>query len=149
MACELQQVKVVQWLLQNGIIVNAKDEKGNTALFSLIRNPVDENTKKILKLLGNCKDCSFVEKNNAGKNILHLIVEMEHADMLDLLFREKPDIIMKNLVNDKDKQLHQTPLHYACNFKSLAMVSKLLIMGGDPNIQDMNGDTGLKLISNS
>ncbi|XP_038112622.1 uncharacterized protein LOC6032102 [Culex quinquefasciatus] len=91
-------------------------------------NEADELTRQCCQLGGDI----------LGPSLLHLAVEYNALDTLDVLFESRID------VNIRDHK-KATPLHYACSSGNLRIVEQLLDRGAKVRTVDGNGYTGLHI----
>lgn len=130
----------VKYLLATGRInVNSIDDDGNNALSVAIQSSTDFDLINLL-FDAEVKPVNDVE----GASLMHLAVHRidifwgGDTTLLDLLFKKGLD------VNAKDMD-DQTPLHWASESCSYAVVKKLLDLGADPRIKDKSGKTAYQL----
>lgn len=84
------------------------------------------------------RQCCQLGGDILGPSLLHLAVEYNALDTLDVLFESRID------VNIRDHK-KATPLHYACSSGNLRIVEQLLDRGAKVGAMDGNGYTGLHI----
>ena len=127
---------IIQWFLEAGIDVNAKDSVGRTALMTA---PCLH--KEIFwKLLGRGADVNI--KDNYGKTVLMRIVTARYAQATREMFQ---GIMAHGAdVDAKDIQGRTALMWAAYNGNSL-WTEALLDKGADVNLRDYRGNTALDL----
>lgn len=158
--------KGVVKLLNDGVDVNSRNERGDTPLLSLARrgngnlrvaellldngadiDAVDERGKTPLMLSAN-KNLKLFElllKRGANVNVNPFFLIGHFIDVsqyhLQLLIEYGIDL------NATDKETGQTALHLAARYGRRLPIEKLLLENGiDPNIQDKEGNTAMHFI---
>ncbi|EDS28132.1 ion channel nompc [Culex quinquefasciatus] len=84
------------------------------------------------------RQCCQLGGDILGPSLLHLAVEYNALDTLDVLFASRID------VNIRDHK-KATPLHYACSSGNIRIVEQLLDRGAKVGAVDGNGYTGLHI----
>uniref|UniRef100_A0A452HI84 Uncharacterized protein n=1 Tax=Gopherus agassizii TaxID=38772 RepID=A0A452HI84_9SAUR len=164
MAALKDESNLAQMLLKNGVPVDAKDEKGQTALGYAISQGFDK-TVKVLLEAGASIDSNIIDVafNNNKQSIFRILLEYSKGlspdMMVSALFKElvtplhvasqrgNVDVAQQLLnykanINAKDKQ-SKTPLHLAAEKGDHAMVELLLSFNADPNAMDKEKKTPL------
>ncbi|MBN1974331.1 MAG: ankyrin repeat domain-containing protein [Sedimentisphaerales bacterium] len=127
--------EIVEFLIQHGADVNAKDEWGR-GYTPLQRAAWSGNTEIIKLLLEAGADISA--KDDRGQTVLHLPLDMKNSnfsqywlskDTIELLLNKGTD------VNLKDKN-GRTPLHLAAESADVDIIKLLLDKGADVNTKD-------------
>ncbi|GIY31470.1 nuclear factor NF-kappa-B p110 subunit [Caerostris extrusa] len=77
-----------------------------------------------------------------GNSILHLAI-LEQPDNLNLIIK-MIEMVPENIINQQNN-VHETPLHLATKGNHQKILLALLIEGGNPNIQNQEGDNCLHL----
>ncbi len=163
-----EQITKAQYLLDNGLDINATDDDGNTALMHAIKNRAD--SRFVLMLIKEKANINAL--NNAQDSALWLILKQQDSpDNLKLLLEYGADPNQKNLKKETPLwyQLHQNgndvltqillqsgadantpnaagelPLWYAFNKKAPVLVLESIILAqNDINRKNENGDTPL------
>jgi ankyrin repeat protein len=116
--------------------MDAKDNLGNTALHSILRDPnYLDNRNIILQLLiDNGADVNA--RNNSRDTPLHLAARNNHRTSLEMLIRAGAEV---SVINDS----HQTPLHCAVLARNVDIARLLILNGCDTEIVDAVGRTVL------
>ncbi|MCF6768209.1 ankyrin repeat domain-containing protein [Thiotrichales bacterium 19S11-10] len=123
MACLMNNLKIVELLLQFNPNINAKDERGRTAL-SLTSN------EKIINIIKQ-------RQQSLNENFLKSAV-IGDFNQVKILLEQGADI---NTKNDRD----QTALHITLENNYFNIVELLLTNKADPTLKDKNGDTALSI----
>uniref|UniRef100_A0A8C0GXR4 Uncharacterized protein n=1 Tax=Chelonoidis abingdonii TaxID=106734 RepID=A0A8C0GXR4_CHEAB len=164
MAALKDESNFAQMLLKNGAPVDAKDEKGQTALGYAISHGFEKTVKVLLEAGANIdSNITDVAFNNNKQSIFRILLEyakgLSPDIMVSALFKElvtplhvasqrgNVDVAQQLLnykanVNAKDKQ-PKTPLHLAAEKGDHAMVELLLSFNADPNAMDKEKKTPL------
>ncbi len=110
--------------------VNVDDvgEYGQTALHLAAK---ESNVKFFQKLLERGANPNILDK--WGLSPLHLAVEKNHNEIIDLIFAHS-----KVMIDDVNEDGH-TALHLAASVSNIVAVQKLLEKGANPNILDKEG----------
>lgn len=116
-ACQFGHLDVIKVLLENKASINHQDRDNYTALMYAVWRGHSE---VVTYLLEQKAKLHLTDIN--GKCVLHIAVEEEQEDMLELLLTI--DGIDK-LINATDKDF-KTPLHYAARIGNDAVLKKLL-----------------------
>ncbi len=138
---------IFEFLIQNNITdINVKNEKGETILFDAIKNnyiyDIIINRPEIIDILidscgPNIKGIKPIIaeyllswpqldvniKNNFEQTILHLAVKYENLEIINFLFKRRPEIIRS--LNEKD-DYGSTPLHLAAENINAEIIRILL-----------------------
>ena len=146
-------------LIENGADVNAKGDKGYTALHTaaasnavkvaelLIKKGADVNfkprvTQEVLMLPPDLAprgtEPTLETITVDGDTPLHWAAGGNAVDVADLLINEGADVNGRNDTGD-------TPLHFAAQSNSVDVAKLLISKGADVNVQDRNGGTPLHL----
>lgn len=136
MACELGKLEGVKILISKDAKVNIKDEHGNTPLYFAARGRHHD----IVRYLAKIKECNFQTRNSKNLNVLHIAVQKNDLDTVCIINEER-SIDIPRLLTDQESENNYTPLHIAVINNNVSLVSKLLDLGADPNIQDKDGNT--------
>lgn len=142
-ACEQNKLDIVQWLLEkHQAQCNIKDQKGNTPLFAAIsKSAMDVVQYLASKDFGNTpQTCNFKLFNGQGKNVLHIMAEFNQAAIMAMVQVMKPKLL-EAMLNEPDKAMKRTPIHYAVDNGHVDAINYLLQMGADPNLKDETGQT--------
>ena len=138
--------EIVEFLIQHGADVNAKDE-WNHGFTPLLRAAISGKTEIIKLLLEAGADISA--KDDRGQTALHLPLDKRNSsfpqyrlskDTIEVLLDEGAN------VNSKDKN-GRTPLHLAAESADADIVKLLLDKDADINAKDESGSTALHYAS--
>lgn len=152
----------IQKIIDSGININKKDDKGRTLLFELVRKKRIESIKILIKnaieinaednygktvlneavekgdsmmirfLLGQGASLNFI--NSSGRTILQDIALEGNTKLFKMLMAYNPDL-------DYIDTYGRTVLFDAVDGGSLAIVQEILLNIDDPNITDKNGQS--------
>ena len=103
-ACQFGRLKTCKFLLSSGAELNLKDCDNFTALMLAVWKGQNEIVEF---LIGEGADINVTDSTYA-KTLLHLAIEDDKDETLNLLFEKGA----KDLINTGDKD-YSTPLHYA------------------------------------
>jgi len=134
-AAKLNQTSIVQFLIQEGALVNYRDSGDKTALFYAFENGT-ENVELFRALLD--AGANVNDKNGIGHTPLSIACKKGHLDVVKLLLQNKAEI------NEPDTDTGDTPLIQAFKTgadKAAAMVELLLDNGASINCCNKQGDT--------
>jgi ankyrin repeat protein len=122
---------VVELLLDRGADVNAKDKDGDTGLFRATERGFVSVAESLLTHKANVN-----LGNNEGRTPLHVASEAGHSAMLEQLLRNGPHLNATNYQGE-------TPLMQAAGNGHLEAVKALLAANADVNLQSTAGHTAL------
>ena len=132
-AAEENELIIVKFLLKEGVNVNARDSRKQTALHcAAYYASVD-----VIQLLLDAH-CDLNLKDNNGCTALHYMAQKGDVDKVKLVLNAGCDLDLKD--NNE-----WTPLHYATMFHNVDVVKLLLDAHCDPDLQDRNGRTAIQL----
>lgn len=134
-AIKLNDGVAVKGFIQGGINVNAKNEKGETALTYALQNADSPLIKVIIeKAAINIRDAS-------GNAPLHLALKQNKDDIFKLLMEKNADVNVPGRATGKTND--QTVLYLAVARGDEELVKQLLERGADPNKADSIGSLPL------
>ena len=127
-----KSLECVQWLVEQGVDINAKSKSDDTALVTaLSRDRVD-----VVKFLIE-KGADLRAADSNGTTLLHRAARKKSPELAKLLLAQGADI------NARDKR-GTTPLHRSSDTKSAIETMKLLLASGaDRTAKDNDGKTPL------
>jgi ankyrin repeat protein len=129
---------MLEMLLRAGANPNVQDAPANTPLMiSLIEPGIIANKGATEMLLKYGADVNFANRN--GNTALHIAVEMDSVEFIDLLLKHGANI------NAKDNYFGWTPLIDAVESGNYASVQLLLDRGADARIRYKEGKTPLMI----
>lgn len=104
---------IQNFILSNNVVLNVKDERGNSVIHQAIKNTnLNKNEKlELVKFLLD-RGAPTMAYNDENVTPLHLAVKMQTYEIVNLLLEKNAD------PNAKDSQ-YMTPLHYAVQGKSI------------------------------
>ena len=102
-ACQFGRLKTVQFLIEQGALIDARDRDGFTPLMCAVWKGQNEVVNYLIDKNANMR----LDENN-NKCVLHLAIEEDHYDTLEMLITKGANI----LVDDVDKD-YKSVLHYA------------------------------------
>jgi ankyrin repeat protein len=153
-------IEVLKFLLdlpvQNRVLLNHRDERGDTPLMRAIQNG---HTQCVEYLLSKRSDVNLTSVNDRGQNLFHICAQCtgeKKRQTFDILVR----LIMKHssydkskiqaLINQKDKVRESTPLHLAALNDNEPMLSGICTtatqIGVDLNAVDKFSNTVTHLV---
>jgi len=145
-AAKAGRTEAVKLLLEAGANVNAKNDRGQTALHRMLdtRNS-DYNNSLQLKdtvelLLAKGADVNLKDKD--GRTPWHLAAESADGDIVKLLLDKGAR------VSEKDDESGFTALHHAARFGNKNTTELLIARGADINAKDKQGHTPLYVAVN-
>ncbi|KRX06351.1 Ankyrin repeat-containing domain [Pseudocohnilembus persalinus] len=119
---------------QNENLENLEELKENEQqIFDLIENDDLEQLKQI-----NLTQKSFELRNEQGISILHSAIDQSKLNIVNYLLEQIQKLNVKIDIIDVEGQ---TPLHYAILIENDELIVKLLQMGSDPNVKDINQES--------
>ena len=127
----LDRPAIVAPLLAKGFDVNARDPRGQHALYIALR----ENSMQVAELLMSTPGLQPNAINAAGETLLMMAALRGHLDAMRHLIALGAEV----------KREGWTPLHYAASGESLAAVNLLLAQGADIDARAPNGNTPLMM----
>lgn len=128
------RVSVLQWLLEQGADINARDEEGNTVILA-----AGGHTEVVKELIARGADVTA--HNSKGEGLLHLCSPWPKCLELVLPLR---------LPIDRSNHIGQTPLHLAASGGGDPEALRMLLSAGaSVNVQDHEGATPLHRIFSS
>jgi ankyrin repeat protein len=120
---------VMNYLLQFGMFLDARNELGQTALHLCIKYNYRIGVKILLE-----KNADTTIRDNKGFSVLHTAIYCKNLETMDILFAHGCDINYTTGEGD-------TPLIMAIRMKNVAIVRQILIHGSvDMNKQDIDGN---------
>lgn len=125
--------EIAQVLIENGALVNKRDDNGNTPLFYTSEIEVTQ------VLIAAGADINAV--NHENRNVLFHLFYDDEVDLIAFLIRAGVHV---NLQNNEG----ETPLHLAIRFASIKTIEIVLKAGANPYVIDDNGDTPFDLNNN-
>jgi ankyrin repeat protein len=121
---------IVQYLLERGAEIDAKDKKCRTALFHASHGGREDVVKFLLE---NSADHTITD--NEGNTCLHVASTGGDLDCVRVLAEYNIPVNSKNLKNE-------TPLHFAAYGGSINIVDYLLVFGVDhQGLEPVDGDS--------
>lgn len=99
-AIENGEIEIMKLLLENGANVNAKDELGETPLYSLMHIPYDNETPRLLLEYGADPNTS-----SKGKPLLSELAEVQNAEFAEMLIKKGADVNRKDINGDSALQI--------------------------------------------
>ena len=140
------KTEAVKLLLEAGANINAKNDRGQTALhvaldirdYGYRKYGLSKDTIELLLARGT--DVNL--KDKAGRTPLHLAVESAGADIVKLLLDKGARF------NEKDDESGFTALHHAARFGNKDAAEVLIAKGADINAEDKQGYTPLYVAVN-
>jgi ankyrin repeat protein len=131
-AIEIQNIKAVKILLENGSNPNVTDKDGYTPLHLAVKSRSIEICKLVMQYV------SYVNSRyNTGETALHIACNLQLMDIIVLLIKYGIN------VNIQDYMHEITALHYSVLLNNKEMTTLLLNSGANPNLQDVYGNTAL------
>jgi len=129
-----EQIEKVEYLLKNGIDINATDDKGSTALMYAVANQADN--RFILNLINHGADINLT--NSIGESALWIVTRQEASpETLKLLIEYGAD------TNKKDAS-GETPIWYQLRTGGNESITSVLLRGGaEVDIPNAAGDLPL------
>ena len=124
---------VIQFLLENGVNIAAKDEYERTALHLAAEKGHEAVARLLLE-----KGADIAAKNDDGWTVLHLAARNGHEAVASLLLEKGADVAAKD-------SREWTALHLAAIYGHEAMARLLLEKGVDVAAIDCDGWTALRL----
>ena len=128
---ELDRPAIILPLLAKGFDVNARDERGQHALYVALR----ENSMQVADVLLRTPGLQADAVNGAGETLLMMAALRGHVDAMRRLIALGAQV----------KREGWTPLHYAASGESLAAAKLLLQQGAALDARAPNGSTPLML----
>ncbi|AIL65509.1 Ankyrin repeat protein [Rickettsiales bacterium Ac37b] len=124
-AVENEQIKAVQFLISHHIEINAKNIDGKAAVHiaAAIGN------KELLHLL-KIYGANITAQNIFGETTLHYAIKNNHPEIVDYLLEGDKNLISYHTFSN------QSPLHYAIEYGTIAMVKRLLREKSRADIND-------------
>ncbi|KAL7302823.1 hypothetical protein TKK_0004861 [Trichogramma kaykai] len=123
------------------ILIDARDEYGNTALHQAILN---NHVNLVEFLLSKGADPNSLNKD--GETTLHRICEANLDDLaVEMLFKICDEKHQSMQVDAQDK-MGKTPLHVAITKGNINTIEILMRRGAQPNLADENGFTPLHVL---
>jgi len=134
---------VVKVLLEAGADINARNDRGQTALHAILdikrfTYAQESRPKDMIEAL-LAKGAEVNLKDNDGRTPLHVAAELAEGDIVELLLDKGADI------NAKDDESGATALHHAARFGNRSAAEVLVARGADINAQDKQGHTPLQI----
>lgn len=123
--------ETLDFLIQKGCDVNAKNGNGETPVFSAAKS---DNPSTIMTLAKN--GANIQERDNLGSSALHVAVRWDALSAAEQLVNLGIDINAQNIAG-------KTPLDEAAVEGSISMASFLIARGANPNSFDTSGRTAL------
>ena len=123
--------ETLDFLIQKGCDVNAKNGNGETPVFSSAKS---DNPSTIMTLAKN--GAKIQERDNLGSSALHVAVRWDALSAAEQLANLGIDINAQNIAG-------KTPLDEAAVEGSISMASFLIARGANPNSFDTSGCTAL------
>lgn len=130
----MKQLKTICSSNQLKQIINAKDHKGNIALFFAVFRG---NLLIVRSLIENGSEINIT--NDRKQSVLHFAAQGDQTAML-IYFKDK----YNHDINQKDND-GSTPLHYTCSYGSLKSINFILSWISCIDIQNYKGETPLYL----
>lgn len=125
----------IQKLLEANCNLNTSDNKGYNALHYAILSRDLEIVKLILPGIVNINI-----RTSTGETSLHLAVNLQLTDIAEFLIKNGIN------VNYQDYSHEFTALHYAISINNKYLIQLILDVSGNPNIQDIFGNTPLHYV---
>jgi ankyrin repeat protein len=129
-AIKLEDAIAIKGFLQAGINLNAKNEKGETALTAAIETA----EPKIIRLLLDKADINM--RDDLGNSPLHLALKKNEMDVFESLLEKNADV---NVLGKGERANNQSVLYVAVYRNDEELVKKLLEKGANPNLADSDG----------
>lgn len=136
-ATEKGDSAVLKLLLENGADPNGKyfkNQKANLFVLSMHNNHLDT----ALILLKSGANADFNHKFQGGKTALMLAIEVGKQELITYLFLKKSDL-------DLGDDFGNTALMYAVKQNLFAVAKRLLELGADPTLRQVDGKTALDM----
>jgi len=125
----------IKKLLEANCNLNTVDNKGYNALHYAILSRDLDIVKLILPGISNINT-----RTTTGETSLHLAVNLQLIDIAEYLIKNNIN------VNYQDYSHEFTALHYAVSINNKFLIQLLLDVSGNPNIQDIFGNTPLHYV---
>jgi ankyrin repeat protein len=125
----------IKKLLESNCNLNTSDNKGYNALHYSILSRDKEIVKLILPGIVNINT-----RTSTGETSLHLAVNLQLTDIAEFLIKNGIN------VNFQDYSHEFTALHYAVSINNKYLIQLILDVSGNPNIQDIFGNTPLHYV---
>jgi len=125
----------IKKLLESNCNLNTTDNKGYNALHYAILSRDLEIVKLILPGIVNINI-----RTSTGETSLHLAVNLQLTDIAEFLIKNGIN------VNYQDYSHEFTALHYAISINNKYLIQLILDVSGNPNIQDIFGNTPLHYV---
>jgi len=135
-ACLFGRIETVNFLRERGAKLDATDKDSFTPLMCGVWKGQNNVVEFLLDNGANIK-----LKDMSSKNVLHLAIEDNHYETLDLLIKKGGDKL-KELIDGVDKD-YKTPLHYAAIYGNEEAITLLLNNGCKVDIGDNEEKTPL------
>ena len=129
----IRDSKTFTLFLKNGVDVNIRDSRGNTALHHLAKNG---DISKIITLLKYGANINI--KNNIGDTPLKISCDYMNLEITDLLIKNGANVNVKNHVGN-------TALHFAAKHNHFSAVWYLLKKNANVNVKNRFDQTPIQL----
>ena len=131
-AIDVNNFEAVKLLLQYGSNLNLTDKEGNNSLHLAVKSRSLKICELIVSNIANINS-----RCNTGETALHISCNLQLVEISKLLITNGID------VNIHDYNHEITPLHYSVLLNNKELIAVILKHGGNPNVQDIYGNTPL------